>query len=405
MTTITSRVCKSSGKHQTDQLERCLPGASSSRTTNRASLNNETGADMTIKEGTRLAETGILGDDLNIARALSLDTVDEFYDFITLFPADAASLFSSTDLADISRQIVPMSTVSMMAAHAHRGLTVSEMDHVIEEAFLSDPTISGPRTFGAVAPTIGFASQVTRLALEEVGVAPPGATSDEPQIRLSCLGPVRDQGSERSTCVAHTVCAMLECATGVADLSEQWLFWMCKLNDDLPKSDGTRQRVAVALALTEGVCDEVTWPYVAAAASSLSQGPPPESARAAAIANRATRGIVLDPRWVEGICEQLDEGRVVGISVPTYSTWKIAETSGDIPMPLPGQATDKGHSMAVVGYGFDDGYLGGGYLIVRNSWGTTWATGGRFGPGYGTIPFAYMREYGWEAYAIEGPAR
>lgn len=74
-------------------------------------------------------------------------------------------------------------------------------------------------------------------------------------------------------------------------------------------------------------------------------------------------------------------------------------------MPLPGQATDKGHSMAVVGYGFDDGYLGGGYLIVRNSWGTTWATGGRFGPGYGTIPFAYMREYGWEAYAIEGPAR
>ena len=328
---------------------------------------------MTIKEGTRLAETGILGDDLNIARALSLDTVDEFYDFITLFPADAASLFSSTDLADISRQIVPMSTVSMMAAHAHRGLTVSEMDHVIEEAFLSDPTISGPRTFGAVAPTIGFASQVTRLALEEVGVAPPGAT--------------------------HTVCAMLECATGVAGLSEQWLFWMCKLNDDLPKSDGTRQRVAVALALTEGVCDEVTWPYVAAAASSLSQGPPPESARAAAIANRATRGIVLDPRWVEGICEQLDEGRVVGISVPTYSTWKIAETSGDIPMPLPGQATDKGHSMAVVGY------LGGGYLIVRNSWGTTWATGGRFGPGYGTIPFAYMREYGWEAYAIEGPAR
>ena len=77
---------------------------------------------MTIKEGTRLAETGILGDDLNIARALSLDTVDEFYDFITLFPADAASLFSSTDLADISRQIVPMSTVSMMAAHAHRDL-------------------------------------------------------------------------------------------------------------------------------------------------------------------------------------------------------------------------------------------------------------------------------------------
>ncbi len=360
---------------------------------------------MTIKEGTRLAETGILGEDLTIAQALSLDTVDEFYDFITLFPGDAAELFSSTDLADVSRQIAPMSTVSMMAVHANRELVADGVDYVIDEAFASDPTISAPRAFGAVAPTIGLASQVTRLAFDEVDVAPPGASSDEPQVRLSCLGPVRDQGPERGTCVAHTVCAMLECATGVADLSEQWLFWMCKLNDDLPKSNGTRQRVAVALALSEGVCDEVTWPYVAAAASSLSQGPPPDEASAAAIANRATRGIVLDPRWVEGICEQLDQGRVVGISVPTYSTWRIANVSGDIPMPLPGQTSDEGHAMGVVGYGFDDGYLGGGYLIVRNSWGTTWATGSRFDPGYGTLPFAYMREYGWEAYAIEGPAR
>lgn len=342
---------------------------------------------MTIKEGVRLAETGLLGDDLVTAKVLSLDTVDELYDFIAVFPSEAAELFPSVDVQRVATDLSPMVTVSMMAFGA-----------------VAEP-VPERRSFGALAPTVAAAEQVTRLAFEEVSAAPPGESSDEPRVLLDCLGTIRDQGSERGTCVAHTVCAMLECATGQPDLSEQWLFWMCKLNDDLPKANGTWQRVAVPLALRDGVCDEASWPYVTRATSSVGQGPPPAGAADAAMARRATRGIVLDPRWVEGICEQLDKGRVVGLSVPTYSTWAIAEVSGDIPMPLAGQTSQDGHAMCVVGYGFDDGYLGGGYLIVRNSWGTSWASGSRFSGGHGTIPFAYVRQYGWEAYAIEGPAR
>lgn len=92
-------------------------------------------------------------------------------------------------------------------------------------------------------------------------------------------------------------------------------------------------------------------------------------------------------------------------SVPVYPNRRIAQLSGDIPMPLPGSVPDGGHAMCVVGYGFDDGYLGGGYVIVRNSWGTGWASQSEFGAGYGKLPFAYLRQFGWEAFSVLPPKR
>jgi C1A family cysteine protease len=49
----------------------------------------------------------------------------------------------------------------------------------------------------------------------------------------------------------------------------------------------------------------------------------------------------------------------------------------------------------LVGYGFDDKVAGGGYFILRNSWGPKFAD-----KGYAWITFEYAKKYGIDAYAV-----
>ena len=46
---------------------------------------------------------------------------------------------------------------------------------------------------------------------------------------------------------------------------------------------------------------------------------------------------------------------------------------------------------------------GGGYFIVRNDWHTTWAYQSPYGAGYGTIPYQYITNDGWEAFTAPVP--
>ena len=43
--------------------------------------------------------------------------------------------------------------------------------------------------------------------------------------------------------------------------------------------------------------------------------------------------------------------------------------------------------MILVGYGRDDRVAGGGYFILRNSWGPKWGV-----KGYFTLPYAYLTQ-------------
>lgn len=349
---------------------------------------------MTVKKGVRLQETGALEKaDLRTAKALSIDTVEEFVDFAALFPDEAAALFTSTSILDDFRS----------GSFGHGSVSAIEEAElvVLEEGF----------GHGAIAPTLELAEEVATLHIEEVDGAPPPPVEAGagPAVHLACHGPVRHQG-KRGTCVAHAICAVLECAFRSSgqpplDLSEQFLYWLCKMNDGAPNASGTWQRVAVPLSLQYGVPNESAWPYNPLKTASQNQGPPPTALGNQPASGRATQGVVLDPRWVEAICAQLDGGRAVGVSVPVFDNWTIALLSGDIPMPIPGRKPSGGHAMCAVGYGFDDGYLGGGYVIVRNSWGTDWGMNSPFGPGHGTLPFAYLRNFGWEAFTVEGGIR
>ena len=57
-----------------------------------------------------------------------------------------------------------------------------------------------------------------------------------------------------------------------------------------------------------------------------------------------------------------------------------------------------GHAMLLVGYVDDEAITGGGYFLVRNSWGDDWGEGG-----YGKIPYAYIELFATSAATILRP--
>ena len=63
-----------------------------------------------------------------------------------------------------------------------------------------------------------------------------------------------------------------------------------------------------------------------------------------------------------------------------------------------------GHAMLVVGYKDEPMIPGGGYFIVRNSWGENWAALGEY-PGHAKIPYAYIDLFCGSAMSIIQPIR
>ena len=54
--------------------------------------------------------------------------------------------------------------------------------------------------------------------------------------------------------------------------------------------------------------------------------------------------------------------------------------------------------MCMVGCQDDPEVPGGGFFLVRNSWGGMWARDSAVEPGYARIPYAYIQKYANSAY-------
>lgn len=245
-------------------------------------------------------------------------------------------------------------------------------------------------------------------------VAPPtapGALGSVPQVNLiPGMQPVRNQG-RRGTCVAHASVAAAEYYFGQQgqqpDLSEQFVYWNCKQHDGRGNQEGTFLAVAMPLLVSDGACLEDTWPYNPdPTPGNESQDPPPDDAATDAAARKVPHVTQRAAQSVSGVKDALASNLPVAVSLVVYDyCWFPDEvrSSGDVTMPFPGDVSNQGHAVCIVGYEDlpDEPELGGGRFIIRNSWDGLWGVNCQFGAGYGTIPYAYLTTYCMEAYSIE----
>jgi C1A family cysteine protease len=222
------------------------------------------------------------------------------------------------------------------------------------------------------------------------------------------LPPIQKNQGPRGTCVAYAALAAYEHYLNLQgayqDLSEQFLYWNCKRHDDFP-NEGTWLAIAMPLLHREGVCLEATWPYADhVIPGNEGHHPPPGGAQLEALTFRIPGYKQLSPTCVDDLKNELAHDRCVAFSVPVFNSWLrsgFVANGGDITMPVPGEMRVGGHAMCLVGYvDSPNPGLGGGRFILRNSWGTDWGINSRYGPGYGTIPYAYIARMGAEAYSI-----
>jgi hypothetical protein len=228
------------------------------------------------------------------------------------------------------------------------------------------------------------------------------------------MPPIRDQAN-RGTCVAHAAVAAMEhylIIKGLAkrdtvDLSEQFLYWNCKSHDGDADSEGTFLRFAIPLLFADGCCSENCWRYNPnPIPGNEGQGPPPDGSLEDAATCKAPGIRELAAQSVQDVKDELARNRCVAVSVIVFEeNWMTREirSTGSVTMPTPGEVSNQGHAVCLVGYQDLAGEpeLGGGQFILRNSWDSYWGVNCDFGTGYGTIPYGYLTTYGMEAYSIE----
>jgi hypothetical protein len=290
------------------------------------------------------------------------------------------------------------------------GMELTNFDSLIDKFTSMAPELAA----SAVSyPYEDFLGCLAPLESLPVSVLPPETVSAEELPEEVNLAPkmskVRDQG-RRGTCVAHGCTALREYLMGSADMSEQFLYWKCKELDDY-HGEGTYLSIGFKAMYEAGQCREQTWPYNPNPVDgNEGQGPPPEGAVQEALNYRISKIYQI----VRGMGAQADadvykqflaadKPLPVPIAVPLFESFFNQSTrrTGRVVMPLPGDDISGGHAMCIVGYKDDPAVPGGGFFIVRNSWGEGWAYKNEYGAGHALIPYKYMEEYCWEAFTAE----
>lgn len=231
----------------------------------------------------------------------------------------------------------------------------------------------------------------------------------EPLTKEKGIPDPQNQG-KRNTCVAFSLASMMQILSDdPTDLSEQFLYYLCKQKDGIPGDVGTNPALAIQLLRDEGICTEPTWPYHAEIDKAAAGGPPPPPEAYTEAKRRRITGFTQLPAkgsaGVSQIQSQLAQGKPVMIGMPIYEHWTGSTQGtllGRLRFPLPGERQAGGHAMCVVGYRTDASAPGGGYFIVRNSWGTAWGSDNSDGPGYCHMPYLLVARQNLVAFAAEG---
>ncbi|WP_298404862.1 C1 family peptidase [uncultured Chloroflexus sp.] len=234
---------------------------------------------------------------------------------------------------------------------------------------------------------------------------PVGLPSEVPP--LMTLPPPVSQGP-RNTCVAFTIAAMVQTLSNdPTDLSEQFIYWISKERDRIPGDVGTNPLVALRAVAELGVCREETWPYRPEPVDHTNPGHErPSDVAFREAKQRRIAGIdQLPARDVNQIKAALAAGKPVLIGLMIGEHWTSSgqvRRIGRVRRALPGEQRLGGHAMCALGYRDDPSAPGGGYFIVRNSWGSDWANENPDGPGYCYVPYQLIFDEGLAALIATG---
>ncbi len=186
--------------------------------------------------------------------------------------------------------------------------------------------------------------------------------------------PIRNQGS-RPWCTAFATIGAIE------NLAKQSF----DVNLDLSEihhfqSYGVYQTgPSLNAAKTNGLIDEELWPY-------YGQRKPGSDSR---IRARLT-GSKKIQLTLSDVVQAIRGGLPVVINLMVNGSFMNPKTGGII---VPGGFHSGGHAIALTGVVVDARVDGGGYFIVKNSWGSSWGN-----KGYGYLPFSYCKYsscYAW----------
>jgi hypothetical protein len=247
-------------------------------------------------------------------------------------------------------------------------------------------------------------------------------------LRLSLRGPwpVRDQG-RRGTCVAFGAAACVEhrlsaTGSGNPDFSEQFLYYGIKTNSSDPNhnTDGTWLQFARDILQGYGICDDPLHPYEPGPVTPVRGTTTPSSG---AINDASTKKLPASTYQrkpgtaAATLLGLLQNGRPVAASFPVFvdptnpagqTNWTgpISRLYGRIFDPPIHTLAKGGHCVCITGFVPDTTEPTGGYFILRNSWGPSWASQasspGYNSPeqGYGEISASYVDTYCWELLQI-----
>lgn len=313
---------------------------------------------------------------------------------------------------DDAEELVAVASVEGTRLHLaeHLGLSLRDLETIINEAekviparlvtILEEPG-QADLEMGALEPTPQMMAEA--IAIQESAPQAVPATLPGSVNWARMMPAIRNQAG-RGTCVAFALTALHEfwnrMRNNPQDFSEQHLYYETKLIDGSPNACGTWQSKAVqVLSLRPGQCRERVWPYNPNPPCN-NHGALPGNARADA-ANFRVATQALNPQNVPGIKAALASGRVVTFSIPVYNSWfqsAATRSTGRVTMPIANEPSVGGHGMCLIGYLDSPPAPGGGFFILRNSWGTGWGSQSPYGVGNGTIPYQYIATRNWEAY-------
>jgi hypothetical protein len=205
------------------------------------------------------------------------------------------------------------------------------------------------------------------------------------------LPPARDQG-QRGTCVAFAVTAAHEVSRSPAavpeDLSEEALYWGCKRADGNWRAGTTFASASVAISRW-GQPLEAEWPYeprrVDGSVITAPARPGGKSWHRSGLRRIAVA--------LSDLRAHLAAGTPVVLGLVVFETLFRPGTDGRVADPPAGANPRGRHAVLAVGHQ-------PGELLIRNSWGVTWALAG-----YGWISDTYVASHVPDAWVVDPTPR